>query len=64
MQLGIDDKAVRVRYLELVTVDIDAVCNAYETMHEVEFGEAEDLLGGARTGLLKDGGINGVREFL
>lgn len=52
---------MKIHYLEIVTKDIDSVCNAYESSHSVSFGEADALLGGARTCTLPDGSILGVR---
>lgn len=52
---------MKVHYLEVVSLDVDAVCNAYEAAHGVNFGEADELLGGARTCTLSDGSIIGVR---
>ena len=55
---------MKVHYLEIVSPDVDAICAAYEAAHNVQFGEADELLGGARTCRLADGGIVGVREPL
>ena len=52
---------MKVHYLEIVAADIAAVCAAYEAAHQVAFGPADPFLGGARTALLDDGGIVGVR---
>ena len=55
---------MKVHYLEIVSPDVDAVCAEYEAVHNVQFGEAEELLGGARTCNLADGSIIGVRAPL
>ena len=55
---------MKVYYLEIVTPDVDSVSRAYETAHQVRFGEADELLGGARTAVLSDGSIVGVRSPL
>tara|TARA_B100000676_G_scaffold299310_1_gene343464 strand:+ start:557 stop:901 length:345 start_codon:yes stop_codon:yes gene_type:complete len=52
---------MKVHYLEMVSLEVDAVCNAYEKAHGVRFGEPDALLGGARTCTLPDGSIVGVR---
>ena len=52
---------MKIHYLEIVSPDVDAVCATYEAAHNVRFGEADALLGGARTCILPDGGIVGVR---
>lgn len=53
---------MQVYYLEIVTPDVDATCDALEQLHAVEFGEAESGLGNARTAGLAGGGLIGVRE--
>ncbi len=55
---------MKVHYLEIVSLNVDAVCKAYEAAHNVNFGEADALLGGARTCTLSDGCIIGVRSPL
>jgi uncharacterized protein len=52
---------MKVHYLEIVASDVDAVCAAYEAAHDIKFGSADPLLGGARTAALPDGGSIGVR---
>ncbi|WP_163576450.1 VOC family protein [Halomonas faecis] len=52
---------MKVHYLEIVSHDVDAVCNAYEAAHGVEFSAPDELLGGARTCRLLDGTTVGVR---
>lgn len=52
---------MRVHYLEIVSLDVDAVCKVYESAHGVKFGAPDELLGGARTCKLPDDSIIGVR---
>ncbi len=52
---------MKVHYLEIVSPDVDAICAAYESVHNVQFGQPDELLGGAKTGRLADGSIVGVR---
>ena len=52
---------MKLHYLEIVAVDVGAVCATYESAHGVSFGAADPLLGGARTARLPDGAVVGVR---
>jgi predicted enzyme related to lactoylglutathione lyase len=52
---------MKVHYLEIVALDVDAVCAAYEAAHGIRFGAADPSLGGARTTRLPDGVGVGVR---
>lgn len=52
---------MKIHYLEIVSPDIDAVCKAYEAAHGVSFSAADASLGGARTAIMPDGAIVGVR---
>ena len=52
---------MQVRYLEIVTPEVDATCACYEKLHGVSFGEPEAGLGNARTAALAGGGVVGVR---
>ena len=52
---------MKIHYLEVVTHDVNSVCNAYEALYNVAFGDPEKLLGGARTCALPDGSTIGVR---
>lgn len=56
-----EENAMQVQYLEIVTPDVDATCNALEKLHGVRFGKPEAGLGNARTAALKGGGQIGVR---
>ena len=52
---------MKLHYLEIVSPDVDAICTAYEAAHDVQFGEADKSLGGAKICELSDGSIVGVR---
>ena len=52
---------MKVHYLEIVSHDVDAVCKTYEIAHFVSFSEPDELLGGARTCVLPDESIVGIR---
>ena len=52
---------MKIHYLEIVASDVDAVCAAYEAAHNFKFGPTDQLLGGARTAAMPDGGRIGVR---
>ncbi|MEM8865468.1 MAG: hydroxylase [Planctomycetota bacterium] len=51
-------------YLEIVTPQVEAVCQTYERLHRVTFGEPEPNLGNARTAQLPTGGSIAVRAPL
>ena len=55
---------MQIQYLEIVTPDVDAVCEVYAQLHDAEFGESDQNLGGARTAKLENGGMLGVRAPL
>lgn len=55
---------MKMHYLEIISIDVEAVCRAYEAAHGVTFGEPDALLGGARTITLADGSMVGVRAPL
>lgn len=57
-------QGMQVYYLEIVTNDVDAVCDAYAITPGVQFGDPDSLLGNARTASLRDGGKVGVRAPL
>ena len=52
---------MKLHYLEIISLEVDAICTTYEAAHNVQFGEADELLGGARTCNLTDGSIVGIR---
>ncbi|MFG0328485.1 MAG: VOC family protein [Phycisphaerales bacterium] len=56
-----EEKVMNVHYLEIVTPEMDATCQALEKMHGVKFGDPVAEYGGARTAPLKNGGRLGVR---
>ena len=55
---------MKIQYLEIVTPEVDAVCDAYSRLHDATFGESDPNLGGARTANLAGGGMVGVRAPL
>ena len=55
------EEAVFIQYLEIVTPDVKATCDALEKLHGVTFGDLVAELGNARTAALKDGGRLAVR---
>ena len=55
---------MQIQYLEMVTPDVNAVCEMYAQVHGVRFGESDQSLGGARTAKLANGGMLGVRAPL
>jgi len=55
---------MKVHYLEIVTHDVDSVCASYESISQVKFGPGDAGLGNARTALLADGSMIGVRSPL
>ena len=57
----VEEKAMKVQYLEIVTPSVDETCDALSAAHGVVFGEPIAELGNARTAKLTDGGRIGVR---
>jgi len=55
---------MKIQYLEIVTKEMDSVCAAYASAHNVQFGEPDAGLGNARTATLAGGGLVGVRAPL
>ena len=55
------EDALVVHYLEIVTPEVDATCDALEILRGVSFGEPVPELGHARTAPLEGGGRIGVR---
>lgn len=53
---------MRIHYLEIVTTEVDAVCETYEAANGLQFGEPDPELGNARTAESPEGGLVGVRE--
>ena len=52
---------MQIKYLEIVTTEVDATCALYANVHGVTFGEADESLGGARTAALSSDRLLGVR---
>ncbi len=52
---------MQIFYLEIVTKDVDAVCDAYAAADGAQFGKPDAGLGNARTAALPGGGMVGVR---
>jgi len=52
---------MEIQYLEIVTPDVDTVCQTYEKLHGVTFSEPVELLGNARTASLPNGRLVGIR---
>lgn len=55
---------MEIAYLEIVTDDVEGVCEAYAVSLSVDFGRPDERLGGARTAPLPAGGLVGVRAPL
>ena len=51
-----------VRYMEIVSDDMDALCATYESVHGVSFGEVVPELGQARVANLPDGSLLSIRK--
>ena len=60
-QKPVEENAIKVHYLEIVTAKVDGTCLALGNAHGVTFGEPIAEFGNARTTNLRDGGIIGVR---
>ena len=58
---GTREEEMRVRFLEIVTPELEATVGMLEAVHGVTFGEAVPELGHARTAALRDGGVISVR---
>lgn len=58
------ESAMQIHYLEIVTKEVDAVCDAYAAASGVQFGAPDTGLGNARTAALPGGGLVGVRAPL
>lgn len=55
---------MKIQYLEIVTQEVDAICERYSLLHDVKFSENVPNLGGARTAKLENGGMIGIRAPL
>ena len=60
----IEETAMQVQYLEIVTAEVEDTCAALAATHGVAFGEPEPALGNARVAVLINGGRIGVRAPL
>lgn len=56
--------AMTIQYLEIVSPDVDGICETYEQLHGMKFGKPDASLGNARTAKLSDGSLLGVRAPL
>ena len=52
---------MKLKYLEIVTPDVDATCSTLEAVHGVTFSEPVEQVGNARVASLEGGGAIGVR---
>ena len=55
------ENEINVYYLEVVTTDVDLVCESYSQALDISFGDSVPELGGARTAILANGGTLGIR---
>ena len=55
---------MKIQYLEIVTTEVDVVCEQYSKLHNIIFGDNIPTLGGARIAELKNGGKVGIRSPL
>lgn len=53
--------SMTVQYLEIVTPEVEALCEQYSKAHGVTFSEPVVSFGGARTAKLNSGGMIGIR---
>lgn len=61
MQETTKKKALPIQYLEIVSSDVEATCNALTKVHGITFGKPIAAYGNARTAMLRGGGLIGVR---
>ena len=52
---------MKIHYIEIVTPEVDAICEKYTVLYNVEFKEKDQMLGGARTITLENGGMMGIQ---
>ena len=52
---------MKIQYLEIVTPDVDEVCESYKRSMGLQFSQPQAMLGNARVSQLPDGGEVGVR---
>jgi len=55
---------MKIHYLEIVTPEVDALCETYTQLHNMTFGKSDPVLGGARTAEFANGGMLGIRAPL
>lgn len=55
------NKDIRIHYLEVVTKNVEQVCESYAKSLGVTFSDSVAELGGARTASIANGGTLGVR---
>ncbi len=58
--IGRED-SMQVRFLEIVTTELEQTCAVLEAVHDVRFGDPVAMLGNARTAKLAGGGVISVR---
>ncbi len=56
-----EGQMMQVQYLEVVTPDVDALCEQYSAIQGITFSEPDQNLGNARTAKLNGGGLIGIR---
>lgn len=59
--VGKGEESMQIHYLEIVTPEVDGLCDAYGKANGLTFGEPVEALGNARTATLPGGGMVGVR---
>ena len=52
---------MKIQYLEIVTPEVDALCQQYSTIYSITFSKPDPKFGGARTAKLNGGGLIGIR---
>ncbi|MEL6894612.1 MAG: hydroxylase [Planctomycetota bacterium] len=52
---------MKIQYLEIVTPNVDALCQQYSAIYNITFSEPDASFGGARTAKLDGGGSIGIR---
>ena len=53
-----------IHYLEIVSNDVDTLCETYERVHALSFGPEDPDAGQARVAVRPDGGLVGIRRPL
>lgn len=52
---------MKIQYLEIVTSEVDGLCQQYSAILGITFGEPVAEFGGARTAKMENGGMIGIR---